>query len=177
MRKDFGKKPWIYPQPVLIIATYGEDGTPDIMNAAWGGIHDTNQIGICLDKTHRTTKNIAARKAFTVSFADASHVKECDYFGIVSGNKEPDKIKKSGLSVSKSDFHAFSSAVFSAYHNLWSAVSLFSNDSILVSILSSQSLNCAVCVFFHVSKSAIVPFFHVIMLVYKSCQSFVICSN
>lgn len=36
MRKNFGAKPWLYPQPVLIIATYGEDGTPDAMNAAWG---------------------------------------------------------------------------------------------------------------------------------------------
>ncbi|MBP5157166.1 MAG: flavin oxidoreductase, partial [Treponema sp.] len=83
MKKDFGKQTFMYPMPVLIIATYGEDGKPDAMNAAWGGIHDTNQIGICLDKSHKTTKNIAARKAFTVSMADAAHVKECDYLGIV----------------------------------------------------------------------------------------------
>ena len=31
MRKDFGAKPFLYPQPVLMIATYGEDGTPDVM--------------------------------------------------------------------------------------------------------------------------------------------------
>lgn len=104
MKKDFGKQTFMYPMPVLIIATYDEDGKPDAMNAAWGGIHDTNQIGICLDKSHKTTKNIAARKAFTVSMADAAHVKECDYFGIVSGNKEPDKLGKAGMTVSKSSF-------------------------------------------------------------------------
>ena len=31
MRKNFGAQPWVYPQPVLIIASYGENGTPDAM--------------------------------------------------------------------------------------------------------------------------------------------------
>ena len=44
MKKNFGKETFMYPMPVLIIATYDEDGNPDAMNAAWGGIHDTNQI-------------------------------------------------------------------------------------------------------------------------------------
>ena len=104
MKTNFGKKTFMFPMPVLIIATYDENGNPDAMNAAWGGIHDTNQIGICLDKSHKTTKNIQKRGAFTVSMADASHVKECDYLGIVSGNTEPDKIKKAGFTVSKSEF-------------------------------------------------------------------------
>ena len=104
MKKNFGKQTYMYPMPVLIIATYDENGIPDAMNAAWGGIHDTNQIGICLDKSHKTTKNIAARRAFTVSIADAAHVKACDYVGIVSGNNEPEKIKKAGFTVTKSEF-------------------------------------------------------------------------
>ena len=104
MKKNFGKQTFMYPMPVLIIATYDENGNPDAMNAAWGGIHDTDQIGICLDKSHKTTKNIAARKAFTVSIATADFVKECDYVGIVSGNSEPDKIKKAGWTVTKSEF-------------------------------------------------------------------------
>ena len=104
MKKNFGKQTYLYPMPVLIIATYDENGNPDAMNAAWGGIHDTNQIGICLDKSHKTTKNIAKRKAFTVSMADSAHVTECDYFGIVSANDEPDKIKKAGFTVTKSEF-------------------------------------------------------------------------
>lgn len=38
--KNFGVKSWFYPQPVLIIATYDENGKPDAMNAAWGGLYD-----------------------------------------------------------------------------------------------------------------------------------------
>ena len=104
MKKNFGKQTYMYPMPVLIIASYDENGNPNAMNAAWGGIHDTNQIGICLDKSHKTTANIAKRKAFTVSMATAAFVKECDYVGIASGNKEPDKIKKAGWTVIKSEF-------------------------------------------------------------------------
>ena len=79
MRKDFGAKPFLYPQPVLMIATYGEDGTPDVMNAAWGGIADMKR-----------------------SMADADHVTECDYLGIVSANQVPDKVARAGFHVTKS---------------------------------------------------------------------------
>lgn len=104
MRKNFGAKPWTYPQPVLMIATYGEDGTPDVMNAAWGGISDDTQISICVSAEHKTTKNILARKAFTISMAEVPYVKECDYVGIVSGNKEPDKFAKAGFHAEPSEF-------------------------------------------------------------------------
>ena len=104
MRTNFGKQTFLYPMPVLIIATYDEDGNPNAMNAAWGGIHDTNQIGICIDPSHKTAKNLLKKKAFTVSLADAAHVAACDYVGIASANKEPDKIKKAGFTVSKSEF-------------------------------------------------------------------------
>ena len=58
MRKNFGAKTWLYPEPVLILATYNEDGSANAMNAAWGGISNTNEISICLDRAHKTTKNI-----------------------------------------------------------------------------------------------------------------------
>ena len=102
MRKNFGAKPMLYPMPVLIIATYDENGTPDAMNAAWGGIAEEDQIFICLDASHKTTKNILQRKAFTVSIADAAHTVECDYVGIVSANDVPDKLAKCGLHTTKS---------------------------------------------------------------------------
>ena len=82
--------------PVLIIGTYGEDGTPNAMNAAWGGTSDDTQISMCLSAGHKTVKNILARKAFTISMADAAHVTACDYVGVVSGNDEPDKMEKAG---------------------------------------------------------------------------------
>ena len=102
MRKDFGAKTYLYPQPVLIIATYGEDGTPDAMNAAWGGISESNQVSLCLSAEHKTVKNILARGAFTISMADAAHVAACDYVGIVSGNDVPDKLERAGFHTIKS---------------------------------------------------------------------------
>lgn len=102
MRKDFGTRTYLYPQPVLIIASYDEQGNPDAMNAAWGGISDDHEIGICLSPEHKTVKNILKRKAFTVSVGTAKYVKECDYLGIVSGNAIPDKIERAGLHVIKS---------------------------------------------------------------------------
>lgn len=104
MRKNFGQQTWLYPMPVLIVAAYDEKGNANAMNAAWGGIYDYKQIMICLDESHKTTKNIRATKAFTVSIADVSHVKECDYLGIVSGNSVSDKIAKAGFTVEKSSF-------------------------------------------------------------------------
>ena len=104
MRKDFGAKPLLYPQPVLIIATYGEDGTPDAMNAAWGGLYDSDKVVLCLSAGHKTTKNIQAKGAFTVAFADAAHVVPADYVGMASGNNEPKKMDKSGFHTTKSEF-------------------------------------------------------------------------
>ncbi len=104
MRKNFGAKPYTYPQPVFIIAAYGNDGSPDAMNAAWGGISDNTQISLCLSPGHKTVKNILASGAFTVSMADAAHVTECDYLGVESGNNVADKLAKAGFHAVKSAF-------------------------------------------------------------------------
>lgn len=104
MRKNFGAKPLTYPQPVYIIATYGEDGTPDAMNAAWGGISEQNEISLCLSAGHKTVKNILKRRAFTVSMAEAEHITACDYVGLVSGNNTPDKFTRAGFHAVKSEF-------------------------------------------------------------------------
>ena len=49
MKKDLEVKNWMFPMPVLMIGTDNEDGTPDVMNAAWGGITLEDQITICFD--------------------------------------------------------------------------------------------------------------------------------
>lgn len=103
MRKNFGVKPWFYPLPVLIIGTYDENGTPGAMNAAWGGLYDSDKVVLCLSAGHKTTANILRKGAFTVSFADADHVVEADYVGVVSANQVPDKLAKAGLHTSKSE--------------------------------------------------------------------------
>ena len=104
MRKNFGSKTWLYPMPVFIVAAYDTDGVPNAMNAAWGGIYTDNMVGICLAEEHKTTRNILQSKAFTVSMATRSQITACDYVGIVSGNKEPEKVAKAGFHVVKSDF-------------------------------------------------------------------------
>lgn len=103
MKKDLGVKPYLFPMPVLMIATYGEGDIVDVMNMAWGGICAENMVALNITETHRTAKNIKERMAFTISIADVAHIKEADFFGIASGNKMPDKFERSGLRAIKSD--------------------------------------------------------------------------
>ena len=102
MRKNIKTTEAIFPMPVLMVATYNEDGSVDVMNAAWGTMLSRNQVILNLTETHKTVKNIKERKSFTVSIADKNHVKEADYFGIVSGN-DTNKFEKTNLTVSKSE--------------------------------------------------------------------------
>ena len=104
MRKNFGAKAMCYPMPVFIIGTYNADGTPNAMNAAWGGISEETEITICVDSTHKTAENLMTHKAFTVSMATAKMLTACDYVGIVSGNMEPNKFDKAGFYATKSEF-------------------------------------------------------------------------
>jgi len=98
---DFGAKPMLFPMPVLIIGTYDKDGVPDAMNAAWGMITDFGEISISLSE-HKTTENLAQTGAFTVSFATEDTVTACDYVGVESANKVPDKFEKAGFHAVKS---------------------------------------------------------------------------
>ena len=104
MRKNFGVKPWCYPQPVFILAAYDKEGKPNAMNVAWGGIHYDDQISMCISANHKTTENILESKAFTVSMADVKNLVACDYVGVVSGNKVADKFSKAGFTAVKSEF-------------------------------------------------------------------------
>ena len=104
MRKNFGAKAICYPMPVFIIGTYNADGTPNAMNAAWGGISEETQVTVCVDSGHKTAENLLARKAFTLSMATAKMLIACDYVGIVSGKQVPDKFEKAGFHATKSEF-------------------------------------------------------------------------
>ena len=103
MRKNLGAKAILYPMPVLIIGTYDEKGTPNAMNAAWGGISEKTEISICVDDSHKTAENVVKSGAFTVSIADKTNVVAADYVGIVSGNNQEDKIAKCGWTAEKSE--------------------------------------------------------------------------
>lgn len=103
MRKKLNITEGIFPMPVLMVATYNEDGSVNVMNAAWGTMQERGNVALNLTETHKTVKNIKARGAFTVSIADAAHVVEADYFGVESGNRIADKFENSGLTASKAE--------------------------------------------------------------------------
>lgn len=103
MRKNLKPSSWLYPMPVLLIGTYNNDDSANLMNAAWGGIFDTNKVFVCIDKNHQTSKNILSRKSFTVSIATEPLVEMADYVGIVSGKTEA-KVKNLKLNFLKSNF-------------------------------------------------------------------------
>ncbi len=103
MRKKLNITEGIFPMPVLMVSTYNDDGTVNVMNAAWGMMQERNAVALNLSESHKTVKNIKKRGAFTVGIADAKHVAEADYFGIASGNDEPKKFEKSGLTASRAE--------------------------------------------------------------------------
>lgn len=103
MKKKINTTSAIFPMPVLMIATYNDDGSVNVMNAAWGTMLERDQVILNLTESHKTVKNIRKRKAFTVSIADSKHTVQADYFGMVSGNNTQDKFENSGLTVTKSE--------------------------------------------------------------------------
>lgn len=103
MKKELGVKPFLFPMPVLMISTYGEDGKVDVMNMAWGGICAQNMVSLNIGEEHKTSENIKKRGAFTLSIADIPHIEAADFFGIASGNKMSDKFERSGMTAVKSE--------------------------------------------------------------------------
>lgn len=103
MKKELGVKPYLFPMPVLMIATYGQEGKVDVMNMAWGGICAENMVALNIDEDHKTAKNIKERMAFTLSVADLDHLAEADFFGIATGNKMEDKFERTGMHAVRSD--------------------------------------------------------------------------
>lgn len=102
MRKDLGKQPAVFPMPVLMVAAYDENGTVNVMNAAWGTVCGMDKIALIIDEDHKTTKNIRKSKAFTVSLADRDHMAAADFYGIATGNKMEDKFARSGCHAERS---------------------------------------------------------------------------
>lgn len=103
MRKKLNMTEGIFPMPVLMVATYNEDGTVDVMNAAWGTMQSRDHVALALTESHKTVENIKARGAFTISIADAAHATEADFFGVVSGHQDARKFEKSGLTATKAE--------------------------------------------------------------------------
>lgn len=98
--KDFGPKPWLLPQPVLIIGTYDGQGYPNAMNAAWAGQWDMHEIMISMG-AHATTDNLNHNGEFTVAFATKETLVAADYVGIVSAKNEASKMTRVGWNIEK----------------------------------------------------------------------------
>ena len=102
MRKNIKITEGIFPMPVLLIATYNEDGSVNVMNAAWGMAQSMTNLKLCLTESHKTVKNMKRTMACTVALGTKELMKESDYLGLVSANNVPDKFEKSGLHAVKS---------------------------------------------------------------------------
>ncbi len=104
MKNSIGPKPLLLPSPVLIVGSYDPSGKPNAMNAAWGGIANSNPpcVAISLRKATYTHGNIMNRKAFTISIPSEKYVKEADYFGMKSG-KDTDKFEGARLTPVRSE--------------------------------------------------------------------------
>jgi len=104
MKKSLGAKPIIFPTPVLVVGTYDKTGKPNAMTVAWGGICSSRPpcAAISLRKATYSYGNIVERKAFTINIPSETHIKEADYFGIVSGRKK-DKLLAAGLTPVRSE--------------------------------------------------------------------------
>ena len=98
MKKSIGPRTIVYPTPVFVVGTYDKDDRPNVMTAAWAGICCSKPpcVAVSLRKATYTFGNLMDRKAFTVSIPSQNHIKEADYFGMVSGRNE-DKFSATGL--------------------------------------------------------------------------------
>ncbi len=103
MKLSVPAQPLLLPSPVLIIGTYGPDGRPNIMNAAWGGIASSKPpcISVSLREATLSFHNIERTKAFTVNIPSEKYLKEADFVGMVSG-RTCNKFKKTRLTPEKS---------------------------------------------------------------------------
>ena len=129
----------IFPMPVLMVATYNEDGSVNVMNAAWGTMQERDTVILNLTETHKTVQNIKAQGAFTVSIADAAHMVEADYFGVESGNKVSDKFARSGLTASKAE--AVDAPVINEFPICLECISSLSIRTMSMAAVSSAKLS------------------------------------
>jgi flavin reductase (DIM6/NTAB) family NADH-FMN oxidoreductase RutF len=94
----------LHPHPVLLVGTFGEDGRPNLMNAAWGGIccGEPPCVAVSLREATLTYHNILLNQAFTVGIPSRKHVKIADYVGLVSG-RDHDKFRDTSLTPTRSE--------------------------------------------------------------------------
>lgn len=105
MKQSLGAKTLIYPTPVWCVGSYDAERRPNVMTIAWGGICCSKPpcVTISLQKARYTYSNIMQHRAYTISVPSKNHVREADYFGMVSG-KTVDKFAVTGLTAVAGQF-------------------------------------------------------------------------
>lgn len=103
MKKELGIKPYLFPMPVLMIATYGSDGTVDVMNMAWGGICAENMVSLNIGEGHKTAENIKQRGRLHPQRRRYPPHRSGRFLWPSSGNKMADKFERTGLTAVKSE--------------------------------------------------------------------------
>jgi flavin reductase (DIM6/NTAB) family NADH-FMN oxidoreductase RutF len=104
MKQSLGARTIAFSVPVWIIGTYDDNGRPNMMTASWTGICCSKPpcVSVSLRRATYTYGCLEQRRAFTVNVPSRAHVKEADYFGIVSG-RDVDKLAVTGLTPVASD--------------------------------------------------------------------------
>ncbi|WP_242847081.1 flavin reductase family protein [Desulfosporosinus acididurans] len=102
--KKYGSKSLSLSNTGFCYCTYDDEGNPNAMTAAWGGICCSSPpcVAVSLRKATYTYGSLLAKKAFTLNIPSENFIKEADYFGLVSGKKE-NKFAHTGLTAVKSD--------------------------------------------------------------------------
>lgn len=103
MKESIGAKALVFPAPVFVVGSYDKDGKPNVTTASWGGICCSQPpcVAVSLRKSAASYDNLLKRKAFTISIPSEKHVKEADYFGLVTGHNT-DKLPAAKLTPVKS---------------------------------------------------------------------------
>jgi flavin reductase (DIM6/NTAB) family NADH-FMN oxidoreductase RutF len=104
MKKSKGTKAALFPTPVFVVGTYGDNELPTAMPAAWGGICCSVPpcVAVSFHKNTYSYQNILKRRAFTVNIPSDQFIKEIDFFNYVSG-RNVDKFGAMGLTSVQSD--------------------------------------------------------------------------
>jgi flavin reductase (DIM6/NTAB) family NADH-FMN oxidoreductase RutF len=104
MRKDLGARAFGFgwPVPVLMVATYNDDGSVNVMNLHEAMRTNAGDLALCIGPRSKTHENVEKRGAFTVALVNREMMAEIDYLGTVTGRRVPDKFERTGLKAVRS---------------------------------------------------------------------------
>lgn len=91
-----------WPVPVLMVATYNDDGSVNVMNLHEAMRTNAGDLALCIGPRSKTHENVEKRRAFTVALVNRELLAAVDYFGTASGYRQADKFDRTKLNAVKS---------------------------------------------------------------------------